>query len=36
MKGRSPPTIETHYSDIGFIGEDIQQDKESPRQELSA
>ena len=29
-------TIEIHYSDIGFIGGDIQQDKESPRQEISA
>ena len=29
-------TIESHYSDIGFIGGDIPQDKESPRQEISA
>ena len=29
-------TIEIHYSDIGYIGGDIQQDKESPRQEISA
>lgn len=29
-------TIEIHYSDIGFIGRDIPQDKESPRQEISA
>ena len=29
-------TIEIHYSDIGYIGEDIPQDKESPRQEISA
>jgi ribosomal protein L32 len=29
-------TIEIHYSDIGFIGGDIPQDKESPRQEISA
>ena len=29
-------TIEIHYSDIGFIGGDIPQDGESPRQEISA
>ena len=29
-------TVEIHYSDIGFIGGDMQQDKESPRQEISA
>ena len=29
-------TIEIHYSDIGFICGDIPQDKESPRQEISA
>lgn len=29
-------TIEIHYSDIGCIGGDIQQSKESPRQEISA
>lgn len=29
-------TIEIHYSDIGFIGGDIPQGKESPRQEISA
>ena len=29
-------TIEIYYSDIGFIGGDIPQDKESPRQEISA
>jgi DNA invertase Pin-like site-specific DNA recombinase len=29
-------TIEIHYSDIGYIGGDIQQNKESPRQEISA
>ena len=29
-------TIEIHYSDIGFIGGDIPQDEESPRQEISA
>ena len=29
-------TIEIHYSDIGFIGGDILQGKESPRQEISA
>ena len=29
-------TIEIHYSDVGFIGRDIPQDKESPRQEISA
>ena len=29
-------TIEIHYNDIGFIGGDIQQDKENPRQEISA
>ena len=29
-------TIEIHYNDIGFIGRDIPQDKESPRQEISA
>ena len=29
-------TIEIHYSDIGCIGGDIQEDKENPRQEISA
>jgi site-specific DNA recombinase len=29
-------TIEIHYSDIGCIGGEIPQDKESPRQEISA
>ncbi len=29
-------TIESHYNDIGCIGGDIQQDNESPRQEISA
>ena len=29
-------TIEIHYSDIGCVGGDIPQDKESPRQEISA
>ena len=29
-------TIEIHYSDIGYIGGDIPQNKESPRQEISA
>ncbi len=29
-------TIEIHYNDIGCIGGDIPQDKESPRQEISA
>ena len=29
-------TIEIYYSDIGFIGGDIPQDKKSPRQEISA
>ena len=29
-------TIESHYSDIGCIGGEIPQDKESPRQEISA
>lgn len=29
-------TIEIHYNDIGFIGRDIPQNKESPRQEISA
>ena len=29
-------TIEIHYGDIGYIGGDIQQNKESPRQEISA
>ena len=29
-------TIEIHYNDIGCVGGDIQQDKESPRQEISA
>ncbi|MCI9311366.1 MAG: DUF4368 domain-containing protein [Lawsonibacter sp.] len=28
-------TIEIHYNDIGCIGGDIPQDKESPRQEIS-
>ena len=28
--------IEIHYNDIGCIGGDIPQDKESPRQEISA
>lgn len=31
-----PYKIEIHYNDIGFIGRDIPQDKESPRQEISA
>ena len=29
-------TVEIHYNDIGCVGEDIQQDKKSPRQEISA
>ena len=29
-------TIEIHYSDIGWIGGEIPQDKKSPRQEISA
>ncbi len=29
-------TIEIHYNDIGYVGGDIQQDKENPRQEISA
>ena len=29
-------TVEIHYNDIGCIGGDIPQDKESPRQEISA
>ena len=29
-------TSDIHYSDIGFIGGDIPQDEESPRQEISA
>lgn len=29
-------TIEIHYSDIGCIGGEVPQDKESPRQEISA
>lgn len=33
---KSMQTIEIHYNDIGCIGEDIPQDKESPRQEISA
>ena len=28
-------TIEIRYNDIGFIGSDMPQDKESPRQEIS-
>ena len=29
-------TIEIHYNDIGWIGEEDPQDKKSPRQEISA
>lgn len=29
-------TVEIHYTDIGYVGGDIQQSKESPRQEISA
>lgn len=29
-------TIKIHYNDIGRVGGNIQQDKESPRQEISA
>ena len=29
-------TMEIHYNDIGCIGEDVQQGKESPRREISA
>ena len=29
-------TIEIHYGDIGYIGGGIPQNKESPRQEISA
>jgi hypothetical protein len=29
-------TVEIHYTDIGYISGDTPQDKESPRQEISA
>ena len=32
---KSMQSIEFHYSDIGYIERDIQQSKESPRQEIS-
>lgn len=33
---KATQTIEIHYNDIGYVGRDIPQDKESPRQEISA
>jgi len=29
-------TVEIHYTDIGYIGGEVQQDKESPQQEIIA